>query len=485
MARGQNITMKKKAEILIFCLLMILCSQISARGEALDFTSALELLKKNNNALQAAHQEVEQTDFERKAARGLYLPKITVKGSYTRMDEALTYDLGSVREAIVGASNITATALSRSAATGAAVGAAVNSRLPSFEKEIQGEQFSRVTLDATWPVYTGGRILAANRAANEKLKAVKERSRMTESMLVTQLAQQYFALSLAVEAEAVRKDVRDGMEEHYKNAKKMEESGMIARVERLHAEVALADADREYKNAMRDRELAQTALANLLSSPDPVTTTSPLFMHTRLEPMPVFKEQARLHNPLLGELAAQKGVAHQGYKKEIGNYAPEIALFGQYEIYQSHLDIPTPEWVAGVNVNMMLFDGLARYNNVQAAKFRERRVGYMEKEARDKIDTLVDLNYQELMKAQEKYESLQTASRLSEEYLRIRKRAFAEGMGTSLEVVDAQLNASKVKMEKLQASYEYDIALARLLEASGQSHLYDEYRKKGNSEVKQ
>lgn len=452
-------------------------------GASLDFSQALNLMKKNNNTLSAARLEEQQATYEKYAARSLFLPRVSISGLYTQMDDPLKLELNEVREAIIGANRITATYLSQSPAVGNAVAAAINSRLPSFEKQMAGDHFWRAGIDATWPIFTGGRILAANRAADEKLKAAKEKTRTTHAALVSELVRFYFGLQLAMDVEAVRREVVEAMGIHYEHARKMEDNGMIARVERLHAEVALAEAKRQHLKSVHDRELSQTALTRLLSSSEPVAPISPLFINSAVEPLSAFREQARMRNPVLGEIAARKGMAHQGVLKEIGTYAPQVALFGTREIDNCNIDIPTPKWAVGVSVNFMLFDGLARYHKVQAAKSQERRVEEIASDARDKIDTLVLLQYQELTKAGERYETLKTATALSQEYLRIRKRAFDEGMATSLDVVDAELNASKIKIEKLQAVYEYDVALARLLEASGQSDLFDAYRKNGHVEV--
>jgi len=478
-----RLTGNRRIIFLLFCLIFNSAYLSPIFGASLDFSQAMELLKKNNSSLSAARLEEQQAAYEKNATRGLYLPRVSVSGVYTQMDDPLSLDLNEVREAIIGANRLTATSLSHSTATGNAVAAALNSRLPAFEKQMMGDHFWRASIDATWPVFTGGRILAANRAADEKLKVARERTKLTQSVLLSDLAKQYFGLQLSMEVESVRKEVLDAMGLHHDHARKMEETGMIARVERLHAEVALAEANRQYRKAVHDREIAQTALSGLISSSEPVVPVSSLFMNQSIEPMPVFKEQARMRNPILGEIAARKEMAHQGVMKEIGTYAPSVALFGTREIDQCNIDLPTPKWAVGVTVSFMLFDGLARYNKVRAAKFQERRVGELAQDARVKIDTLVELQYQELIKTKERYEALQSATLLSQEYLRIRRKAFDEGMATSLEVVDAQLNASKIKIEKLQAVYEYDVALARLLEASGQSDLYDAYRKSGHVEV--
>jgi outer membrane protein TolC len=56
-------------------------------------------------------------------------------------------------------------------------------------------------------------------------------------------------------------------------------------------------------------------------------------------------------------------------------------------------------------------------------------------------------------------------------------------MTTSLNVVDAQLALSKVKIEKLNAVYAFDVALAQLLEVCGLSQTYGVYQNNDDVEV--
>lgn len=68
--------------------------------------------------------------------------------------------------------------------------------------------------------------------------------------------------------------------------------------------------------------------------------------------------------------------------------------------------------------------------------------------------------------------SVNASGRFAEEYLRIKEEAFKEGAAPSSDVVDARLNLAKIRIERLQAAYYYDMILARLLEACGQSELF-------------
>ena len=55
----------------------------------------------------------------------------------------------------------------------------------------------------------------------------------------------------------------------------------------------------------------------------------------------------------------------------------------------------------------------------------------------------------------------------------MKNAAFLEGMSSSTDLIDAELNLAGVRTERLQAAYNFDLLLAQLLEAAGIS---DEFR---------
>jgi len=65
--------------------------------------------------------------------------------------------------------------------------------------------------------------------------------------------------------------------------------------------------------------------------------------------------------------------------------------------------------------------------------------------------------------------------KLAEELLRSRNKAFAEGLATSTDVVDAENNLSIVKLLTLNAKYIYIVSVAGLLEFTGQSSDFLKY----------
>jgi outer membrane protein TolC len=260
---------------------------------------------------------------------------------------------------------------------------------------------------------------------------------------------------------------------------------MIPRVELLHAEVAFAEASRELKKAERDCDLAMTALQNTLSSGAPVNPSTPMFIFSEIEPVEHFRQLAVSGNPLLKQIAANRELAHAAYLKEISAYSPNIFYFGSYQLYGWQTpDEYMPKWTVGIGATANLFEGFTGYNSVRAARAREKQVEELENKARADILTLVERNYQQLMKSLEQYHSIEASYRFAEEYLRVRDKAYTEGVGTSTDVTDARLNLAGVRIERLKSVYDFDVALAALLESGGVSGRYTEYLNRKDVEVK-
>jgi len=416
------------------------------------FGEALARVRSSHEALQAADKQRAQFEEERKAARSLYWPTVAASGRYTRIDSPIQLDLEPIRDVIL--------ALHPQVPPAA---------VPPFVETFQEERFWRANVHATWPVFTGGKVAAANRAAEARVDDAKAEKRLTGDALVTELARRYYGLRLAESAREVRAEVLRGIDEHLREATRLEEEGMISRAERLHAAVAQADADRELKRAEQDVEIARAGLANILSLPEAGDPSSPLVIGVTLDPLERLQQAAQQEHPAFGVLAAQRSLAGQALAAERGKYLPDVYLFGMRELHEGGLTVLDPKWAVGVGVSWTLFDGFERSHKVAAARLQQQRVEDVERRARLDVATIVEKRYRELTKAREQFDALEASLDLGRENLRVRTRAFEEGFATSLDVVDARLSLSRVELERLAAAYDYDVALAELLEQSGQS----------------
>ena len=155
---------------------------------------------------------------------------------------------------------------------------------------------------------------------------------------------------------------------------------------------------------------------------------------------------------------------------------PNIALFGKQTLYshgiQSNL---LPRTMVGVGFTWNLFDGLEREKRIRQSKLTSQTLALGQAKAKNDLAIGVDKLYSQMQQAQDNVRALNTTIELSEELVRMRKKAFTEGMATSTEVIDAETMLSKVKVARLAAYYEYDVALMNLLALCGTPEQFSRY----------
>ncbi len=418
--------------------LLIGASPPAAHGQSaapLTFRDALAIAQQRNARWRAADASVLRAEAVRDEQLALYWPTVSVSGAYAHLNDRLFVNLGSLGTATV----------------------------------LQNDP-SKVTVSARWTVFAGGRIVAANRAGQAGLLAAGQERRATRQGITTELVDRYFRRRLAADVVEVRRQALATLDRHLEDAHRLMAAGQIARTEELRAEVAHAEADRDYKKALRDVDLAAAALRATLGVDDDVVPTTPLTPVDGLEARETFWVAADSANPGIARLAALQEQARQGTRAVRAQYLPVVSLFGQQELLQSHLNTTTdPTWIVGAAVRWDLFDGFGREHRFSAARRLEEAIALEREAARRDVRTLVEARYDDYRSAAEQHASLETSLALAQESLRAEARAFAAGVGTSLAVVDAELALSRTEVGRLTAMYDMDVALARLLEASGRS----------------
>lgn len=430
------------------------------RVRTLSFSEALAIALGGNESLLAARLELRRREREREAARALRLPSVTLAPLYTHLGAPVLLDLGPIRDTLL--------------ALHPQVPA---SRVPPFEETLFEQDMLRLPLAARLPLYTGGRLGAADQAARARVRAAQAEGRSAESGVVSSLVRAYFGLRLALAEQQVRMEVLDGLRRHHQDARRLEEEGLIARTERLAAQVALAEAERQAERAGHDVAIARAGLRSTLARDDDAGEPgSALFVLAELPPLERLQEQAERTHPALERLDAHAELARAAVRAERGALLPQVFAYGMYELRKADLSPIEPEWMAGVGARIELFDGGARRKKLAAARIQEEWVNTVERKARRDIRISVERSYREAEKAREQYQALESSRSLADESLRARTRAFEEGLGTSLEVVDARLAQARVRLERLAAAYAFDQALADLLEASGQAAAFEELR---------
>jgi outer membrane protein TolC len=443
-----------------------------------SFNDAWHTVVTTNDGLAADRASVEQAQYMQDAAKDMYLPKVTVGANYTRLD----HDIKLSPADVFGSTSASHTEI------GQVINNIVsNSQLnAALTSNISDRDVFTSSIRAIWPIFTGGRINAAQDIAQGKTDQAKYMLAMQQQAKFEDLSRFYFGVVLAKNVLQTRTEVTNGLKRHYQDAVKLEQQGQIARVERLQAQAAYDKAKVEQQKSLRDLEIAQVALTQLLKQTTPAIPSTGLFINNSLPPMSVFVDKTLATYPGLHILDAKRKQAGGLIDVEQGKYYPEVYLYGDYNLHDSGSLAAkmAPDWAVGVGVSVPLIDNSGRSGKVSAAHSMVTQVNHLQAQARQDLTVLVEKTYREAKQALEEYNGLASSLALANENSVLREKAFGQGLSTSLDVVDAELFVASIKTQRLAAAYQYVASLTRLLAISSEVNTFKNYQQYQGIEVK-
>ncbi|CAH7450550.1 Outer membrane protein [Vibrio chagasii] len=432
----------------------------------LTFSEAWQILQENNNSLAAQQANVERYQHLQNATGSLNLPSVTLGASYTHLDSDVTINGEQFADSLSGVPSI-----------GLPVPPQIISALGGITSTITEQDIFSSSIRAVWPIFTGGRITAAQTAAEGKSEEAQSQLLMEKQARYEDLSKYYFSVILAEDVVKTRQAVEAGLTQHRDFAIKLEQQGQIARVERLQADASLDKAVVERTKAENDLKIAQLALTQILGQSQSVEPSEQLFINKNLPHMDVFIDQTLMTYPGLKILDAKEKQASSLIKAEKGKYYPEVYLYGDYSLYEddSLASEMKPDWLVGIGVNVPLLDTSGRSDKVAAAHSAVSQVKFLKSQAKQDLTVLVQKTYLEANQAIEEVQGLNSSLSLAQENLLLRKKAFTQGLSNSLEVVDAELYLASIKTQQSAARFKYLISLNKLLALTSEMNAYSSY----------
>lgn len=349
-------------------------------------------------------------------------------------------------------------------------GELVDERIPdSYDLKRSGTR-AGAGLGVAWPVYTAGRTTALTGLSDARTQEAVADSILDKNDLYNTLIERYFKAQLAIIAAYLREDAYDTLQQTDHMAQRLFEEGFIARVDRLEAQSALADAKSESINANNDARLAMIALQRLLRTDYRIKPTTPLFVSSKpLADVSYFQDLALNNHPGLQKVAAKRAQAQQVNALSDTGYKPTVLLYGYGQIEEK------PSWVAGVSASWKLWGGLDKTAALASSNAKIRQADLSEIEVSDNLLLLVEKNWNDVNNAQSRYQALQSNVDLAAEVLRLRQLGLQEGVNTTVDIVQAQTQVLKARTEQAQAANNYVQGLAALMQSCGTPLAFNTY----------
>lgn len=453
----------------LICILA-LCAPLSVFGQSVEMYLSLEeamtIARNQNLTLALAKEGITTAKAESKELNSLWYPKLSITGEYSHSltEIAAVTTIGGIGSELLG--NL-APIVSKNPVIEGLINDIGKSQL---RLPIVPRNSAEVGAELTWVLFSGGRRVAASRISKGAIAGANEQYNIAENSVIMAVAEAYWGLALAREITSVRRSSLELHGEHLRQARRLEEEGMINRAERLIAEVAYDQSATLLASAEGTEQVAERALASLLVVDSlSITPTTPLSLPSVV---PSKEELMELipTTPTINALRSGRDIATQALKVEQSRYLPTIALIGHQQLWSSGLDKNIfPHTIIGIGAEWTLFDGLSREGAMTRSKSALRSAKTTLQKTNSELHTLINKYYSVLTTSLNEYRAQQTTLALAEELHRAQLRAFAEGMATSSDVVDATQQLAEARLAQLATLYTIDSSLATLLMLVGKA----------------
>lgn len=337
-----------------------------------------------------------------------------------------------------------------------------------FKEDISGP---RSALEFQWALFTGGRVQAKIDALHQEVLYSQAQYKGTQLRLDARLAARYWGVQLTRAVENLhRQDLKD-RERAVHRAKRQEKVGQLAKIERLQVEVARDQAKRELLDATNQREIAEVELMRLMQMDSLPRLASPLFILTGdLGTLTEWQNKALMQNPMMHGVDAKTRQAQEGVKAAKGAFLPTIFAYGQKNLIKEHLTIPEPDWIAGIGINITLWDQVDRSSSLRAAEALVTKASETKAQVRQQLLTATEVAFLRVTQAQDAYRLTTSTLELAQENLRLREKAFAEGLSTAIEVNEARTKLLGARVAQCAASYQFIVSWALLQATVGEPY---------------
>ncbi len=311
-----------------------------------------------------------------------------------------------------------------------------------------------------------GKTLAATQVARKLAEVSAEGVELQRQLIALTVKEAYTNILLAQRLIRVQEQALERAELNLSSAKGFFDVGTQPLSTVVRAEVDVANAKVDLINARNALRTARVAL-NTAMAVDASTQTE---IKDNLEYEPTTIDRAALRaealrqSPEYRQAKLQSAAAEANVQVATRNFLPSISGTGSYGGSQLELN---PGWSLGLAFTWNIFDG----GNLIAA-YDAAKAGRGAANARVKVAELTLIQNLEQAEiaveaAQERIQAARVLIASSQENFRLAQGRFDVGVGTILELTDAQLALTQASNTEAQALADYRIALAQLDRAAG------------------
>jgi TolC family type I secretion outer membrane protein len=330
-------------------------------------------------------------------------------------------------------------------------------------------------------LYNFGKREGNVQAARETLGAVQHDQATTVQDIALAIKTAYYNYLTAQAIVNVRKDTVRNRELLVRQAKGFFEVGTRAKIDVARAESNLYTAQADLIAAENGVKIAWVTLRNAMGSPrlpeQPVAEQTPeveLSMNLARARNVAYDARTELKS-----FEAQRRASDQLIATARRGHLPDLnfdATWGRRNSSSADSDRTNtfplrPSWSVQLSFNIPIFDGFRTTQRVEETLHNYSRIKADEEDRRQLIALEVEQSYLRVVETQERIRATEAAARAAKENLDLAQGRYQVGVGSIIEVTEAETLYTDAQTTYIRTVYDYKIADAQLARAMGDTRV--------------
>jgi outer membrane protein TolC len=321
----------------------------------------------------------------------------------------------------------------------------------------------------THTIYDFGRTSNTVKMNRENLKVSEEELAQIKQMVIFNVKQSYFGVLQAIRLVDVAKEMVSQSRQHLEQARAFYKAGTRPKIDVTKAEVDLANAELGLIRANNNLQVSRIALNNSMGIDE--------YMEFEIEDSLEFKpvditireiiESSYLRRPEILQLKAKQRSQEAALEAARATYFPILSGIASYLLKGTRIDEYYWDWSFGLTLTIPIFSGFSSSAQVAEALSVLRNLRAQEENLKLALRLEAEQAYLSLKEAEERLRVTQKNLSQAQENFELARGRYQVGVGSPLEVTDAEVMLANAKASYIQALYDYKIAEARIDKAMG------------------
>ena len=415
-------SVRNSAKLIAAVLVMLNASVAFAAPVELSLSDSVALALKNNPSIKMAQSDKDKSQWSVSEAQAGRMPTVSLGNSYSLKDHN-----------------------------------------PAGTDDLSG------SLRMNWQLYSGGRVEGQIDQAKRGVGVADLGVEKTKQQLKLDTTTAYFTILQTKNLVEVNQQSVSNLQEHLNSVQAKYDVGVVAKSDVLRAEVELANAQQNLIKAQNNYDLAVAGLLNTMTiDPGTELALTDTLSYNKYDKTLDDSLQAAQTRPDVAQAEENVKISETAVKMAKSGKLPSVSLSASNGWNGSVLPgSGDDDWSVGLSAGWSIFDAGSTSAKVKQADASLDKAKEQLVQVKNSAALEVRQNYLSMQEAVKRIDTNKVAVGKAEEDLVIAREKYNAGVGTNLDVIDAQLALTQAKTNEIQALFDYNVNVAKIDKAIG------------------